>query len=76
LEKLYLTSRDIIMLDRRGEVGAQLTRPIYNAEFSTFLPLSGVSTSSGAIKDPSFSTLNTISALPGGMIWKSPKADC
>ena len=25
LEKLYLTSRDIIMLDRRGEVGAQLT---------------------------------------------------
>jgi two-component system sensor histidine kinase KdpD len=28
LEKLYLTSRDIIMLDRRGEVGAQLTRLI------------------------------------------------
>ena len=28
LEKLYLTSRDVIMLDRRGEVGAQLTRLI------------------------------------------------
>jgi two-component system sensor histidine kinase KdpD len=28
LEKLYLTSRDIIMLDRRGEVGTQLTRLI------------------------------------------------
>ena len=30
LEMLYLTSRDIIMLDRRGEVGAQLTRLISN----------------------------------------------
>ena len=28
LEKLYLTSRDVIMLDRRAEVGAQLTRLI------------------------------------------------
>jgi two-component system, OmpR family, sensor histidine kinase KdpD len=28
LEKLYLTSRDILMLDRRDEVGAQLTRLI------------------------------------------------
>ena len=28
LEKLYLTSRDVITLDRRGEVGAQLTRLI------------------------------------------------
>jgi two-component system, OmpR family, sensor histidine kinase KdpD len=28
LERLYLTSRDIIMLDRRDEVGAQLTRLI------------------------------------------------
>jgi two-component system, OmpR family, sensor histidine kinase KdpD len=28
LEKLYLTSRDILMLDRRVEVGAQLTRLI------------------------------------------------
>jgi two-component system sensor histidine kinase KdpD len=28
LEKLYLTSRDVIMLDRRGEVGAQLTKLI------------------------------------------------
>jgi two-component system, OmpR family, sensor histidine kinase KdpD len=28
LEKLYFTSRDVIMLDRRGEVGAQLTRLI------------------------------------------------
>ena len=31
LEKLYLTSRDIIMLDRRGEVGAQLTGLIADA---------------------------------------------
>ncbi len=30
LERLYLTSRDIIMLDRRDEVGAQLTRLIAN----------------------------------------------
>jgi two-component system sensor histidine kinase KdpD len=30
LEKLYLTSRDILMLDRRDEVGAQLTRLIAN----------------------------------------------
>jgi two-component system sensor histidine kinase KdpD len=28
LEKLYLTSRDILMLDRRDQVGAQLTRLI------------------------------------------------
>lgn len=28
LERLYLTSRDILMLDRRDEVGAQLTRLI------------------------------------------------
>ena len=28
LEKLYLTSRDVIMLDRCGEVGAQLTKLI------------------------------------------------
>jgi two-component system sensor histidine kinase KdpD len=28
LEKIYLTSRDILMLDRREEVGAQLTRLI------------------------------------------------
>src|SRR5271163_912551 len=28
LERLYLTSRDILMLDRREEVGAQLTRLI------------------------------------------------
>ena len=28
LEKLYLTSRDILMVDRRDEVGAQLTRLI------------------------------------------------
>jgi len=28
LEKLYLTSRDVIMLDRRAETGAQLTRLI------------------------------------------------
>src|SRR5271154_6330755 len=28
LEKLYLTSRDILMLDRRDEVGTQLTRLI------------------------------------------------
>ncbi len=28
LERLYLTSRDIIMLDRSGEVGAQLTKLI------------------------------------------------
>jgi two-component system sensor histidine kinase KdpD len=31
LEKLYLTSRDILMLDRRDEVGAQLTRLIADA---------------------------------------------
>jgi two-component system, OmpR family, sensor histidine kinase KdpD len=30
LEKLYLTSRDILMLDRRDEVGSQLTRLIAN----------------------------------------------
>jgi two-component system sensor histidine kinase KdpD len=30
LEKLYLTSRDILMLNRRDEVGAQLTRLIAN----------------------------------------------
>ena len=31
LEKLYLTSRDVIMLDRSGEVGVQLTRLIADA---------------------------------------------
>ena len=31
LEKLYLTSRDILMLDRRDEVGAQFTRLIVDA---------------------------------------------